>query len=341
MKPAEYNFFYQATLRICGNLDLETMLSDCLAFIQNYIPADGLSLHIYDLEARGLEDFSMAVDPKLEINVTSIQLTPEAIAHFKKIEAENYEQSDLIINRPQKDPVGKIAWEASGKKELSYMVSLLKVGSENIGVVAILAKGYDRYAEKDFKLFHRLKGPFAIAMANALHYQEVVRLQEMMADDNRYLKRQLHRMTGDEIIGTEFGLRDVMEMVRPVAPLSSQVLLLGETGVGKEVIANTIHRLSPRSDGPFIKVTCGAIPESLVDSELFGYEKGAFTGAVKQKRGRFERAHNGTIFLDEIGELPAEAQVRLLRVLQMREIERVGGAEPISVNIIGRVMSGS
>jgi len=155
----------------------------------------------------------------------------------------------------------------------------------------------------------------------------------MLADDNRYLQRQAHQIAGDEIIGQHFGLRDVMAMVSQVAPLSSQVLILGETGVGKEVIANAIHHSSPRADGPFIKVNCGAIPESLVDSELFGHEKGAFTGAAKQKRGRFERAHGGTIFLDEIGELPAEAQVRLLRVIQMREIERVGGTDPVHVNI--------
>jgi transcriptional regulator with GAF, ATPase, and Fis domain len=111
------------------------------------------------------------------------------------------------------------------------------------------------------------------------------------------------------------------------------VLLLGETGVGKDIIANTIHFLSLRKDAPFIKVNCGAIPEALVDSELFGHEKGAFTGAVAQKRGRFERAQTGTLLLDEIGELPLEAQVRLLRVLQDKEIERVGGHKSISLNI--------
>ncbi|MBN2059932.1 MAG: sigma-54-dependent Fis family transcriptional regulator, partial [Deltaproteobacteria bacterium] len=114
---------------------------------------------------------------------------------------------------------------------------------------------------------------------------------------------------------------------------SSPVLLSGETGTGKEVIAGAIHNLSTRKDGPFIAVNCGAIPENLVDSELFGHEKGAFTGALTRKRGRFERAHGGTIFLDEVGELQPEAQVRLLRVLQEREIERVGGTEPIKVDI--------
>jgi transcriptional regulator with GAF, ATPase, and Fis domain len=124
-----------------------------------------------------------------------------------------------------------------------------------------------------------------------------------------------------------------MNMVRQVAPLNSPVLLLGETGVGKDVIANAIHFSSPRKDGPFVKVNCGAIPETLLDSELFGHEKGAFTGALSQKRGRFERADQGTILLDEIGELPPQAQIRMLRVLQYKELERVGGTHPISVDI--------
>ena len=122
-------------------------------------------------------------------------------------------------------------------------------------------------------------------------------------------------------------------MVREVAPLDSPVLLQGETGVGKEIIANAIHGLSRRKNGPFIQVNCGAIPETLIDSELFGHEKGAFTGAISQKRGCFERADGGTIFLDEVGELPLQAQVRMLRVLQDKNIHRVGGTSQIRVDI--------
>jgi len=161
----------------------------------------------------------------------------------------------------------------------------------------------------------------------------VLRYQAILLDDRRFLNRELCGDTADEIIGSNTGLRNVMEMVRQVAPLNNTVLLLGETGTGKEVIANAIHFLSPRKDGPFIKVNCGALPESLIDSELFGHERGAFTGAVVESRGRFERAEGGTIFLDEIGELPPAAQVRLLRVLQHREVERVGAKRPIQVNI--------
>ena len=124
-----------------------------------------------------------------------------------------------------------------------------------------------------------------------------------------------------------------MRKLRQVSLSDSPVLLMGETGSGKDVLATFVHDSSSRADGPFISVNCGAIPDSLIDSELFGHEKGAFTGALSQKRGRFERANNGTIFLDEIGELPLQAQARLLRVLQNKEIERVGGVDTISLNI--------
>jgi transcriptional regulator with GAF, ATPase, and Fis domain len=170
-------------------------------------------------------------------------------------------------------------------------------------------------------------------MSNALKHQEIMQLKDLLADDNRYLHGELHRISGDEIVGANFGLKDVMHKVQKVAMLDSPVLLLGETGVGKDVIANTIHYSSTRSKGPFVNVNCGAIPDTLIDSELFGHEKGAFTGALSQKRGRFERANKGTIFLDEIGELPLQAQVRLLKVLQSKEIERVGGVKTIPLDI--------
>ena len=204
----------------------------------------------------------------------------------------------------------------------------LVIEGARLGSLTLTTDGKDRYTEEHARLFALLNEPFGIAVSNALAYQQVLRLKDMLTDDNRYLNQELLRMSGDEIVGTDFGLKDVMEMVRKVAPLESPVLLLGETGAGKGVIASAIHYLSPRRKGPFITVNSGAIPETLIDSELFGHEKGAFTGAIEQKRGRFERANHGTIFLDEIGELPPHAQIRMLRVLQEKEIERVGGTRP-------------
>ncbi len=167
----------------------------------------------------------------------------------------------------------------------------------------------------------------------------VTRFEAELADRIRVLQRELSRSGGDSIVGADFGLRPVMEQVFKVAATDAPVLLLGETGVGKDVIAKAIHAISARRDGPFIAVNCGAIAESLVESELFGHEKGAFTGALTTKRGRFERANNGTIFLDEIGELPPHLQVRLLRVLQSNEVERVGASKTTYLDI--RVIAAS
>ncbi|MDM8517127.1 sigma 54-interacting transcriptional regulator, partial [Desulfobacterales bacterium HSG16] len=238
-----------------------------------------------------------------------------------------------IINRPDKDFLGRFAWKVMGRKKMSALVLNLEVEDQKIGFVLFLTRGYDQYTLEHAKLLELLHDPFAISLSNTLKHEEVLRLKDLLIDDNQYLNRQLHHMAGDEIIGSEFGLKYVMEMVRQIAPQKSQVLLLGETGAGKEVIANAIHYSSPRAGKPFIKVNCGAIPENLIDSELFGHEKGAFTGAVSQKRGRFERADKGTLFLDEVGELTHHAQVRLLRVLQNKEIERVGGTQPVPVDI--------
>jgi formate hydrogenlyase transcriptional activator len=135
------------------------------------------------------------------------------------------------------------------------------------------------------------------------------------------------------IVGESEQLQSVLEQVKLVAPTDSTVLILGETGTGKELIAHAIHRLSNRASHPFIRVNCAAIPPSLIASELFGHEKGAFTGALQRRQGRFEAANGGTIFLDEIGELPMETQITLLRVIQEREFERVGSTQPISVDV--------
>ena len=178
-----------------------------------------------------------------------------------------------------------------------------------------------------------VREPFAIAMANARRYRELSRLRDLLAEDNQALSADIQRAVGVEVVGADFGLRTVMEQVRQVAPARSATLLLGETGTGKEVIAHAIHQASPRSSGPMISMQCGAIPESLLDSELFGHERGAFTGALERKRGRFERAHGGTLFLDEIGELSATAQVKLLRVLQEKRFERVGGSSTVEVDV--------
>ena len=163
---------------------------------------------------------------------------------------------------------------------------------------------------------------------------EIERLRERLEVDNTYLREQVERHPGfDEIIGRSAVLRQALTRVQQVAPTSSTVLLQGETGVGKELVAHAIHNLSPRRDRPLVKLNCAALPPSLVESELFGHEKGAFTGAVAQRKGRFEVADGSTLFLDEIGELPLELQAKLLRVIQEGEFERVGGTATLKTDV--------
>jgi len=243
--------------------------------------------------------------------------------------------SDFVFMANDSDKVQRTRslLNALGEPISSVMSLPLFRNNQVVGALVLLAKGINRFDEYHSTLLATLREPFFLALSNNLKHNEIVKLQEMLSDDNRFLHKELHRLSGDAIIGAEFGLKNVMSKVHQVATLDSPVLLLGETGVGKDVIANYIHYSSSRSDGPFVSVNCGAIPDGLIDSELFGHEKGAFTGALSQKRGRFERANKGTIFLDEIGELPPQAQVRLLRVLQDKEIERIGGTKTISLDI--------
>jgi len=320
-------FFREVTLRICSSLHLNTALRNVFVYLQEYFPLDDIYLDILDQNLGAIRRIAHVATVEEKAHEEIVPL-PEGLWEWilKKrvpflVRATNPKNFIQAIS-----PLIKL----SGNSDL---VLPLLIGTEMIGLLVLRARGEVRYTSEHVNLLATVSEPFAIALANALSHQAVMKYRDTLIDDNQFLKKELHSQTGEEIVGSTSGLRNVMEMVRQVAPLNNTVLLMGETGTGKEVIANAIHFASPRKDGPFIKVNCGAIPENLIDSELFGHEKGAFSGAIAETRGRFERADGGTIFLDEIGELPLQAQVRLLRVIQNREIERVGGSRPIMVNI--------
>jgi transcriptional regulator with GAF, ATPase, and Fis domain len=327
----ENEFFRQAALRICGSLEIGKAMADCVHYIKDFIPVSEMSLSWLEPDMGIIHNLVNATPSGMTRVLPPIPVAKEIV---KLIEGRFSEWQEVKIeNDPEQDPALKTVLTHYKTSEPSIMYMILVVEGTLLGTVGILAEGKGVFTRTHARLLSLLREPFAIAMSNALRYQEVLKLKDMLDAENRELSRELLSTAGDEIIGAEFGLAGVMEMVRQVAPLNSPVMLLGETGVGKEVIANAIHRLSPRADAPFIKVNCGAIPEGLLDAELFGHEKGAFTGAIAQKRGRFERADKGSIFLDEIAELPLQAQVRLLRVLQHKEIERVGGTQMIPVDV--------
>jgi formate hydrogenlyase transcriptional activator len=190
------------------------------------------------------------------------------------------------------------------------------------------------FTDGDIAILRDISRALAVAVANALANEEIRKLRDQLEQENIILREQLCRVQKfDEIVGDSPPIRRVLESVEQVAATDATVLIAGETGTGKELIARAIHRLSPRARGPLVKFNCAAIPHTLLASELFGHERGAFTGAVARRKGRFEQANGGTLFLDEIGELPPEMQVMLLRVLQEREFERLGGGETVRVNV--------
>ncbi len=202
------------------------------------------------------------------------------------------------------------------------------------GLVLLLAATQQCFTPLHEQILRALLEPFAVALENDRRFRELTALQETAEADKQSLLRRLGRTElADTIVGADGRLRPVMERVELVSRSDVPVLLLGETGSGKEVIARAIHTRSARAASPFIRVNCGAIPPDLIDSELFGHEKGSFTGALGTRRGWFERADEGSLFLDEIGELPLAAQVRLLRVLQEGVFERVGGEHAITVDV--------
>ncbi len=329
MDREEYNFFYQMTMMICSSLDIETAMRRALDCLAKVMPADAIFLHMYEPSLGAIRTIA---------EVTALESrTLDKVTPMTKAGRESFEKPGVpnirIVNRPELDPVFRNRALALKLVNSSALVMRLVIEGQRLGSFTLTASGRDRYTAEHARLMSILNEPIAIALSNLLKHQELLRLKDMLTDDNRYLRKELLHIASDEIIGNDFGLKEVMGMVRKVAPLESPVLLLGETGVGKGVIASAIHHLSPRRDGPFITVNSGAIPDTLIDSELFGHEKGAFTGAIEQKRGRFERAHHGTIFLDEIGELPPPAQVRMLRVLEEKVIERVGGTKSLPVDI--------
>ncbi|MBV8834067.1 MAG: sigma 54-interacting transcriptional regulator, partial [Acidobacteriaceae bacterium] len=187
---------------------------------------------------------------------------------------------------------------------------------------------------EDVGFLSQAAGQIAIAIENALAYREISELKDKLAQEKLYLQEEIRSEMGfEQIVGSSAALKHVLQLVETVAPNDSTVLLLGETGTGKELIARAIHDRSRRKERTFVKLNCAAIPTGLLESELFGHEKGAFTGAVSQKIGRMELADQGTLFLDEVGDIPTDIQPKLLRALQEREFERLGSTHTRRVNI--------
>jgi formate hydrogenlyase transcriptional activator len=201
-----------------------------------------------------------------------------------------------------------------------------------VGVLAAISRSRNAFAKEDVAFLEQVAGQLAIAVENALDYEKAIRERDEETKQRRYLEEEI-RGEFKTIVGDSPALKAALDLVSMVAPTDSSVLIQGETGTGKELVARAIHNLSGRREGPFVKLNCAAIPLGLLESELFGHEKGAFTGAIAQKIGRFELANKGTLFLDEVGDIPPELQAKLLRVLQEQEFERLGSNRTHKVDV--------
>jgi len=201
-----------------------------------------------------------------------------------------------------------------------------------LGALSALKRSENAFEKEDVEFLEQVSRQVAIAVENALDYEMAIEDRDQEKKQRRYLEEELRAELG-EIVGESPALKTVLSLVSVVAPTDSTVLILGETGTGKELVARAIHKLSSRSEKGFVKLNCAAIPLGLLESELFGHEKGAFTGAIAQKAGRFELADKGTLFLDEVGDIPLELQAKLLRVLQEQEFERLGSNRTHKVDV--------
>lgn len=336
-------FFSGVAKSISSSLDIGIALENTLQFIRSFLPVDLISLFYFDFDHACLfclaeadvdGAHSMFDNP---INCGSIAPTIHPIP--------THHPADRRVKLPDIDiiSVTEIDWYRANNpvmrdrygsfRDGSVLRLWLHIGDDMTGTFLVISREPDVFSDGIVNLFEQVRDPITVEMSNARRYQELLMLKSRLEDENRSMRQEISRQMGTEPIGGDFGLRDVMNMARQVASMPSPVLLLGETGTGKEVIANAIHTFSERREHPMIKVQCGSIPDSLLDSELFGHERGAFTGAVTSFRGRFERAEGGTVFLDEIGELTMEAQVKLLRVLQEHKIERLGSDRTIEVDV--------
>jgi formate hydrogenlyase transcriptional activator len=229
-------------------------------------------------------------------------------------------------------PVEDVVYEREGLQSACWLPLISR--ARVLGILCLSRLEATPFSQDDVSFLMQVANQVAIAVENALAYGEIAALKDKLAQEKLYLEDEIRNNANfEEIVGTSSPLQRVLKLVETVAPTDSTVLIYGETGTGKELIARAIHNLSPRSSKTFVKLNCAALPAGLLESELFGHEKGAFTGAVAQHVGRLELADSGTLFLDEVGEIPLELQPKLLRVLQEQEFERLGGTRTIRTNV--------
>jgi transcriptional regulator with GAF, ATPase, and Fis domain len=324
------NVLLRVWQEVCRHLEIAESVEAVVKTLEGELPLARLTLHRFESEhcrARIIAAFPPDVTQTPgDVHLSddeAVQLdrwiTRRTVGHWQSARTK----TERILRCLGCEPAGE-----------DWIVAPLVGEHGSRGTLMVAACGHRPFSDAAIQLISALSEPLAAALDNDARLHEIAALREASEAERRSLLRRMGRQAvGDTIVGEESGLVHVMERVNMVSRSDVPVLILGETGTGKELVARAIHNRGERHNGPFIRVNCGAIPRELIDSQLFGHEKGSFTGASDTRQGWFERADMGTLFLDEIGELPLDAQVRLLRVLQDGFVERVGGANLIRVNV--------
>jgi formate hydrogenlyase transcriptional activator len=324
-----FELLLNLTTSITSSLDLREVLRSIAANIREVIHADGVVVSLPDAASGKNRIFAMDFPHgkgvvREEMLVTPGGISKRAMDTLKPVVIDAREQNELAPDT--------YITAAEGIKA-RCVIPLVNRG-RGLGLLAIFRTTETPFSPEDVDFLSRASGQIAIAVENALAYQEISELKDKLAQEKVYLEEELRSEMGfEQIIGNGSALKHVLQLVETVAPSDSTVLLLGETGTGKELIARAIHDRSHRNQRTLVKLNCAAIPTGLLESELFGHEKGAFTGAISQKVGRLELADQGTLFLDEVGDIPTEIQPKLLRALQEREFERLGSTHTRKVNV--------
>jgi formate hydrogenlyase transcriptional activator len=332
-KRAREAFLLEMTNALVSNLDVRQLLSAIASCVRQVKPFDYANLALYDASTQQLRMRALSSSTGADANPDSGEETMPSLGSSPAGWAYTTRKPLLLKGQSgEKWPFETLPQLGDQSFKSGCWIPL--IGRDGvIGTLNLFSRRPGNFTDDDVDLLTQIAGQVAIALGNAMAFQHISELKDQLTVQKQYLEDELKtEFNFDEIIGHSKQIRRVLKQVETVAPTDSTVLILGETGTGKELLARAVHDLSPRRDHTFVRVNCASIPAGLLESELFGHEKGAFTGAIAARVGRLELAHQGTIFLDEVGDIPLELQPKLLRALQEKEFERLGSTRTITTD---------